>query len=144
MGVFIFFLIEGGVEEREKMARTMQTARKETTLMSQIELQMRQRARKWQAPRKKGRKAKKKGRKKGRKSARESGKALKKPHAGAVVVLRESLKRHKATQLLREIARDFKKSNVRFRLSALATLQEAAEAYLVGLLHKPVHVHHPC
>ena len=35
-------------------------------------------------------------------------------------------------RLVREIARDFK-PDLRFQLSALGALQEAAEAYLVGL-----------
>ncbi|KAK4415430.1 histone H3.2 [Sesamum alatum] len=70
--------------------------------------------------------------------------ALKKPHRfrPGTVALREIRKYQKSTELLirklpfqrlvREIAQDFK-TDLRFQSSAVAALQEAAEAYLVGL-----------
>ncbi|EMS58422.1 Histone H3.2 [Triticum urartu] len=66
------------------------------------------------------------------------------PHEaeGAAVALREIRKYQKSTELLirklpfqrlvREIAQDFK-TDLRFQSSAVSALQEAAEAYLVGL-----------
>ena len=73
------------------------------------------------------------------KAARKS--AVKKPHPGTVA-LREIRRYQKSTDLLirklpfqrlcREIAQDFKK-NLRFQGSSVLALQEAAEAYLVGL-----------
>ena len=78
-----------------------------------------------------------------RKSAPASG-GVKKPHRyrPGTVALREIRKYQKNTQLLirklpfqrlvREIAEDFK-TDTRFQSSALLALQEAAEAYLVGL-----------
>jgi histone H3 len=69
---------------------------------------------------------------------------LKKPHRfrPGTVALREIRKYQKSTELLirklpfqrlvREIAQDFK-PDLRFQSAALAALQEAAEAYLVGL-----------
>ncbi|OWM91175.1 hypothetical protein CDL15_Pgr000118 [Punica granatum] len=69
---------------------------------------------------------------------------VKKPHRfrPGTVALREIRKYQKSTELLirklpfqrlvREIAQDFK-TDLRFQSSAVAALQEAAEAYLVGL-----------
>ncbi|XP_066361337.1 histone H3.2-like [Miscanthus floridulus] len=69
---------------------------------------------------------------------------MKKPHRfrPGTVALREIYKYQKSTELLirklpfqrlvREIAQDFK-TDLRFQSSAVAALQEAAEAYLVGL-----------
>ncbi|XP_066361150.1 histone H3.2-like [Miscanthus floridulus] len=78
-----------------------------------------------------------------RKSAPATG-GVKKPHRfrPGTVALREIRKYQKSTELLirklpfqrlvREIAQDFK-TDLRFQSSAVAVLQEAAEAYLVGL-----------
>ncbi|GFP87083.1 histone h3.2, partial [Phtheirospermum japonicum] len=78
-----------------------------------------------------------------RKSAPATG-GVKKPHRfrPRTVALREIQKYQKSTELLirklpfqrlvREIAQDFK-TDLRFQSSAVAALQEAAEAYLVGL-----------
>ena len=69
---------------------------------------------------------------------------VKKPHRyrPGTVALREIRKYQKSTELLirklpfqrlvREIAQDFK-ADLRFQSSAIGALQEAAEAYLVGL-----------
>ena len=69
---------------------------------------------------------------------------VKKPHRfrPGTVALREIRKYQKSTELLirklpfqrlvREIAQDFK-TDLRFQASAIAALQEASEAYLVGL-----------
>ncbi|KAJ1666476.1 histone H3.1 [Coemansia sp. RSA 1813] len=69
---------------------------------------------------------------------------VKKPHRyrPGTVALREIRRYQKSTELLirklpfqrlvREIAQDFK-TDLRFQSSAIAALQEAAEAYLVGL-----------
>ncbi|KAF7822415.1 histone H3.2 [Senna tora] len=86
------------------MARTKQTARKSTG---------------GKAPRKQL------ATKAARKSAPATG-GVKKPHRfrPGTVALRE--------RLVREIAQDFK-TDLRFQSSAVAALQEAAEAYLVGL-----------
>jgi histone H3 len=106
--------------QQEKMARTKQTARKSTG---------------GKAPRKTAQKA-------ARKNAPSGG--VKKPHRfkPGTVALREIRKYQKSTELLirklpfqrlvREIAQDFK-TDLRFQGSAIAALQEAAEAYLVGL-----------
>ena len=106
------------------MARTKQTARKQTTTVGK-------------APRKSisGKAA--------RKSAPvEMG--IKKPHRyrPGTVALREIRKFQKSTELLirklpfqrlvREIAGEFK-SDLRFQTQSILALQEAAEAYLVGL-----------
>ncbi|KAG5627357.1 hypothetical protein H5410_012575 [Solanum commersonii] len=107
------------------MARTKQTARKSTG---------------GKAPRKQL------ATKAARKSAPATGgvKKLLKPHRfrPGTVALREIRKYQKSTELLirklpfqrlvREIAQDFK-TDLRFQSSAVAALQEAAEAYLVGL-----------
>ncbi|XP_060216783.1 uncharacterized protein LOC132644222 [Lycium barbarum] len=105
-----------------KMARTKQTARKSTG---------------GKAPRKQL------ATKAARKSAPATG-GVKKPHRfrPGTVALREIRKYQKSTELLirklpfqrlvREIAQDFK-TDLRFQSSAVAALQEAAEAYLVGL-----------
>jgi histone H3 len=106
------------------MARTKQTARKSTG---------------GKAPRKavasKGTTA--------RKKAPEVG-GVKKPHRfrPGTVALREIRKYQKSTELLirrlpfqrlvREIAQDYK-TDLRFQASAILALQEATEAYLVGL-----------
>ncbi|TPX33523.1 hypothetical protein SmJEL517_g03622 [Synchytrium microbalum] len=81
------------------------------------------------------------------KSARKSAPAtggVKKPHRyrPGTVALREIRRYQKSTELLirklpfqrlvREIAQDFK-TDLRFQSSAIGALQEAAEAYLVGL-----------
>ncbi|XP_070925560.1 histone H3.3A-like [Macaca nemestrina] len=69
---------------------------------------------------------------------------VKKPHrySPATVALREIRRYQKSTELLipklpfqrlvREIAQDFK-TDLRFQSAAMGTLQEASEAYLVGL-----------
>jgi histone H3/H4 len=104
------------------MARTKQTARKSTGA---------------KAPRKHL------ATKAARKSAPATG-GIKKPHKfrPGTVALREIRKYQKSTELLirklpfqrlvREIAHDFQKE-LRFQSSAVLALQEAAEAYLVGL-----------
>ncbi|CAI5466730.1 unnamed protein product [Closterium sp. Yama58-4] len=104
------------------MARTKQTARKSTG---------------GKAPRKQL------ATKAARKSAPATG-GVKKPHRyrPGTVALREIRKYQKSTELLirklpfqrlvREIAQDFK-TDLRFQSSAVMALQEAAEAYLVGL-----------
>jgi histone H3 len=104
------------------MARTKQTARKQTGA---------------KAPRKQI------GTKAARKSAPISG-GVKKPHRyrPGTVALREIRKFQKSTELLirklpfqrlvREIATEYK-SDLRFQSQAVLALQEASEAYLVGL-----------
>jgi histone H3 len=79
-----------------------------------------------------------------RKSVDASGAKTKKPHRfrPGTVALREIRKYQKSTELLirkmpfqrlvREIAQNFK-SDLRFQASAIAAMQEASEAYLVGL-----------
>ena len=106
------------------MARTKQTARKQTTPAGK-------------APRKQI------GSKAARKSAPIQG-GIKKPHRyrPGTVALREIRKFQKSTDLLirklpfqrvvREIAQQFK-SDLRFQSQAVLALQEACEAYLVGL-----------
>jgi len=106
----------------DTMARTKQTARKSTG---------------GKAPRKQL------ATKAARKSAPATG-GVKKPHRyrPGTVALREIRRYQKSTDLLirklpfqrlvREIAQDFK-SDLRFQGSAVLALQEAAEAYLVGL-----------
>ncbi|XP_022001417.1 histone H3-like centromeric protein CNA1 [Helianthus annuus] len=108
--------------QTKSMARTKQTARKSTG---------------GKAPRKQL------ATKAARKSAPATG-GVKKPHRfrPGTVALREIRKYQKSTELLirklpfqrlvREIAQDFK-TDLRFQSSAVAALQEAAEAYLVGL-----------
>lgn len=111
------------------MARTKQTARKSTG---------------GKAPRKTlATQAAQHGFTKNRKSAPGSG-GVKKPHRfrPGTVALREIRKYQKSTELLmsrlpfqrlvREIAQDFK-ADLRFQSSAILALQEAAEAYLIGL-----------
>ncbi|EAR88155.1 histone H3.4 (macronuclear) [Tetrahymena thermophila SB210] len=104
------------------MARTKQTARKSTSI---------------KAPRKQL------AAKAARKSAPISG-GIKKPHKfrPGTVALREIRKYQKTTDLLirklpfqrlvRDIAMEMK-SDIRFQSQAILALQEAAEAYLVGL-----------
>jgi len=106
----------------EIMARTKQTARKSTG---------------GKAPRKQL------ATKAARKSAPATG-GVKKPHRyrPGTVALREIRRYQKSTELLirklpfqrlvREIAQDFK-TDLRFQSSAVMALQEASEAYLVGL-----------
>ena len=106
----------------KKMARTKQTARKSTG---------------GKAPRKQL------ATKAARKSAPATG-GVKKPHRyrPGTVALREIRRYQKSTDLLirklpfqrlvREIAQDFK-TDLRFQSTAILALQEAAEAYLVGL-----------
>ena len=117
--VFTQFLIE---YKSITMARTKQTARKSTG---------------GKAPRKQL------ATKAARKSAPATG-GVKKPHRyrPGTVALREIRRYQKSTDLLirklpfqrlvREIAQDFK-TDLRFQGSAVLALQEAAEAYLVGL-----------
>ncbi|XP_056253883.1 uncharacterized protein LOC130182767 [Seriola aureovittata] len=107
---------------KSKMARTKQTARKSTG---------------GKAPRKQL------ATKAARKSAPATG-GVKKPHRyrPGTVALREIRRYQKSTELLirklpfqrlvREIAQDFK-TDLRFQSSAVMALQEASEAYLVGL-----------
>ncbi|XP_062866388.1 uncharacterized protein LOC134329072, partial [Trichomycterus rosablanca] len=107
---------------RNAMARTKQTARKSTG---------------GKAPRKQL------ATKAARKSAPATG-GVKKPHRyrPGTVALREIRRYQKSTELLirklpfqrlvREIAQDFK-TDLRFQSSAVMALQEASEAYLVGL-----------
>ena len=104
------------------MARTKQTARKQTGA---------------KAPRKAL------ANKAARKTAPAEG-GVKKPHRfrPGTVALREIRKYQKSTELLirklpfqrlvREIAADYK-SDLRFQSSAVAAIQEATEAYMVGL-----------
>ncbi|XP_036419798.1 histone H3-like [Colossoma macropomum] len=108
--------------ESDAMARTKQTARKSTG---------------GKAPRKQL------ATKAARKSAPATG-GVKKPHRyrPGTVALREIRRYQKSTELLirklpfqrlvREIAQDFK-TDLRFQSSAVMALQEASEAYLVGL-----------
>jgi len=110
------------VQSVEIMARTKQTARKSTG---------------GKAPRKQL------ATKAARKSAPATG-GVKKPHRyrPGTVALREIRRYQKSTELLirklpfqrlvREIAQDFK-TDLRFQSSAVMALQEASEAYLVGL-----------
>uniref|UniRef100_A0A4X1SJ96 Core Histone H2A/H2B/H3 domain-containing protein n=1 Tax=Sus scrofa TaxID=9823 RepID=A0A4X1SJ96_PIG len=107
------------------MARTKQTARKSTG---------------GKAPRKQL------ATKAARKSAPATG-GVKKPHRyrPGTVALREIRRYQKSTELLirklpfqrlvREIAQDFK-TDLRFQSSAVMALQEASEAYLVGLFEE--------
>jgi len=107
---------------KSTMARTKQTARKSTG---------------GKAPRKQL------ATKAARKSAPATG-GVKKPHRyrPGTVALREIRRYQKSTELLirklpfqrlvREIAQDFK-TDLRFQSSAVMALQEASEAYLVGL-----------
>merc|ERR1712241_847926 len=109
-------------ELKRIMARTKQTARKSTG---------------GKAPRKQL------ATKAARKSAPSTG-GVKKPHRyrPGTVALREIRKYQKSTELLirklpfqrlvREIAQDFK-TDLRFQSAAIGALQEASEAYLVGL-----------
>uniref|UniRef100_A0A8C5EWY7 Histone H3 n=1 Tax=Gouania willdenowi TaxID=441366 RepID=A0A8C5EWY7_GOUWI len=102
------------------MARTKQTARKSTG---------------GKAPRKQL------ATKAARKSAPSTG-GVKKPPSPGTVALREIRRYQKSTELLirklpfqrlvREIAQDFK-TDLRFQSAAIGALQEASEAYLVGL-----------
>lgn len=109
------------------MARTKQTARKST---GDASLGMK-------APRKPAASAS------ARKSAASAG-GIKRPHRfrPGTVALREIRKYQKSTELLirklpfqrlvREIAQDYKE-DLRFQSNAIAALQEAAEAYMVGM-----------
>ena len=109
-------------QTKSTMARTKQTARKSTG---------------GKAPRKQL------ATKAARKSAPATG-GVKKPHRyrPGTVALREIRRYQKSTELLirklpfqrlvREIAQDFK-TDLRFQSSAVVALQEASEAYLVGL-----------
>ncbi|KAF1751705.1 hypothetical protein GCK72_018262 [Caenorhabditis remanei] len=117
----VFFTVPIGFSSFD-MARTKQTARKSTG---------------GKAPRKQL------ATKAARKSAPATG-GVKKPHRyrPGTVALREIRRYQKSTELLirklpfqrlvREIAQDFK-TDLRFQSSAVMALQEAAEAYLVGL-----------
>merc|ERR1711978_252673 len=113
-------------EFKDTMARTKQTARKSTG---------------GKAPRKQL------ATKAARKSAPSTG-GVKKPHRyrPGTVALREIRRYQKSTELLirklpfqrlvREIAQDFK-TDLRFQSAAIGALQEASEAYLVGLFEGP-------
>ena len=93
-------------------------------------------------------KTKKKGKKAqgGRKTLPASQKGTQKPHRyrPGTVALREIRRYQKSTELLirklpfqrlvREIAQDLGKKDMRFQSGAIIALQEASEAYLVGLL----------
>jgi histone H3 len=80
-----------------------------------------------------------------RKSTRQTGGGVKKPHRyrPGTVALREIRRYQKSTELLirklpfqrlvREIAQEFK-TDLRFQATAVLAIQEAAEAYLVGLM----------
>lgn len=108
------------------MARTKQTARKSTGGKFPVQAPRKQIASKWL---------------KGRKPSTGG---VKKPHKyrPGTVALREIRRYQKSTELLlrklpfqrlvREIAQDFKR-DWRFQSHAVLALQEAAEAYLVGL-----------
>ncbi|MGH0180125.1 UNVERIFIED_CONTAM: hypothetical protein FKN15_009864 [Acipenser sinensis] len=116
------YCIEQLEDGTNQMARTKQTARKSTG---------------GKAPRKQL------ATKAARKSAPATG-GVKKPHRyrPGTVALREIRRYQKSTELLirklpfqrlvREIAQDFK-TDLRFQSSAVMALQEASEAYLVGL-----------
>lgn len=116
------FVVVSRPEHSIVMARTKQTARKSTG---------------GKAPRKQL------ATKAARKSAPATG-GVKKPHRyrPGTVALREIRRYQKSTELLirklpfqrlvREIAQDFK-TDLRFQSSAVMALQEASEAYLVGL-----------
>ena len=116
------FAAFSGFSRIQVMARTKQTARKSTG---------------GKAPRKQL------ATKAARKSAPATG-GVKKPHRyrPGTVALREIRRYQKSTELLirklpfqrlvREIAQDFK-TDLRFQSSAVMALQEASEAYLVGL-----------
>ncbi|XP_061506125.1 uncharacterized protein LOC133392074 [Anopheles gambiae] len=123
LGVFSSSLrAQRNLRSRSEMARTKQTARKSTG---------------GKAPRKQL------ATKAARKSAPATG-GVKKPHRyrPGTVALREIRRYQKSTELLirklpfqrlvREIAQDFK-TDLRFQSSAVMALQEASEAYLVGL-----------
>ena len=109
------------------MARTKQTATKSTG----------GKAPRWAV-------AAKAARQLGTKAARKSTGGVKKPHRyrPGTVALREIRKYQKSTDLLirklpfqrlvREVAQDFK-TDLRFQSTAILALQEASEAYLVGL-----------
>ena len=123
-GIYIGLLYWRGYQSciEHGMARTKQTARKSTG---------------GKAPRKQL------ATKAARKSAPATG-GVKKPHRyrPGTVALREIRRYQKSTELLirklpfqrlvREIAQDFK-TDLRFQSSAVMALQEASEAYLVGL-----------
>ncbi|XP_058873348.1 uncharacterized protein LOC131724721 [Acipenser ruthenus] len=118
----LFYRVCNTVCKSLEMARTKQTARKSTG---------------GKAPRKQL------ATKAARKSAPATG-GVKKPHRyrPGTVALREIRRYQKSTELLirklpfqrlvREIAQDFK-TDLRFQSSAVMALQEASEAYLVGL-----------
>ncbi|XP_028126728.1 histone H3.3-like [Camellia sinensis] len=120
--VVVFSFLNSNSLSHVSMARTKQTARKSTG---------------GKAPRKQL------ATKAARKSAPTTG-GVKKPHRyrPGTVALREIRKYQKSTELLirklpfqrlvREIAQDFK-TDLRFQSHAVLALQEAAEAYLVGL-----------
>ncbi|XP_042147079.1 histone H3-like [Ixodes scapularis] len=121
-GVLLFASSLVLLSQRFGMARTKQTARKSTG---------------GKAP------CKQLATKAARKSAPATG-GVKKPHRyrPGTVALREIRRYQKSTELLirklpfqrlvREIAQDFK-TDLRFQSSAVMALQEASEAYLVGL-----------
>ena len=102
-------------------------------------------------------KTKKKGKKAqgGGKKMPASQKGTQKPHRyrPGTVALREIRRYQKSTELLirklpfqrlvREIAQDLGKRDTRFQSGAIIVLQEASEAYLVGLLEDSQLVRHP-
>uniref|UniRef100_A0A8K9X5M3 Core Histone H2A/H2B/H3 domain-containing protein n=1 Tax=Oncorhynchus mykiss TaxID=8022 RepID=A0A8K9X5M3_ONCMY len=127
------------------MARTKQTARKSTGGKAPRKLASAMARTKQTARKSTGGKAPRKqlATKAARKSAPATG-GVKKPHRyrPGTVALREIRRYQKSTELLirklpfqrlvREIAQDFK-TDLRFQSSAVMALQEASEAYLVGL-----------
>ena len=129
------------------MARTKQTARKQTNGATKAPRKqitgIRKAARKQTTPAGKAPRKQVVGSKAARKSAPAVG-GVKKPHRyrPGTVALREIRKFQKSTDLLirklpfqrvvREIAQQFK-SDLRFQSQAVLALQEATEAYLVGL-----------
>ena len=120
--IYLYITKNKKQKTKKNMARTKQTARKSTG---------------GKAPRKQL------ATKAARKSAPATG-GVKKPHRyrPGTVALREIRRYQKSTDLLirklpfqrlvREIAQDFK-TDLRFQGSAILALQEASEAYLVGL-----------
>lgn len=115
----------GVLQRREKMVRAMQTARIQTGSGKVPRYLLCPPPRKteevdgWEGTEEEGKESTEGSEEK--KGARESAATMK----STVVTLRERLKHHKGTQLLKEIARDFKKRNVQFRRSALALLATA-------------------
>ena len=136
-------LVEGMLRHTTPPSNQARINSQQSPIMKQLSLQM---ARTKQTARKStGGKAPRKqlATKAARKSAPATG-GVKKPHRyrPGTVALREIRRYQKSTELLirklpfqrlvREIAQDFK-TDLRFQSSAIGALQEASEAYLVGL-----------